>query len=198
MILQRLLFQPETSMTYYGGKELAAAFRTVRNNTIKIANDIPEDHYDFKAAPDVRSIRETLVHITLGTFFPRHVHMNKIADMKTIDIQALMATVLAEQAKPRTKAEIVELLETDAASFGSFLEGLSDDFLAETVTMMPGGQPAAKSRFELLLGTKEHEMHHRGQLMLMQRMIGIVPHLTRDFQERMARMQAAQAAPAAR
>ena len=46
----------------------------------------------------------------------------------------------------------------------------------------------------MLLGAKEHEMHHRGQLMLMERMIGIVPHLTRDFQERMARMQAAQAA----
>ena len=30
-------------------------------------------------------------------------------------------------------------------------------------------------------------MHHRGQLMLMQRMIGIVPHLTREAQERMAR-----------
>jgi uncharacterized damage-inducible protein DinB len=32
-------------------------------------------------------------------------------------------------------------------------------------------------------------MHHRGQLMLMQRMIGIVPHLTRAMQERMAQMQ---------
>ena len=29
-------------MTYYGGKELAAAFRTVRNNTIQIPEDIPE------------------------------------------------------------------------------------------------------------------------------------------------------------
>ena len=28
-------------MTYYGGKELAAAFRTVRNNTIQIAEEIP-------------------------------------------------------------------------------------------------------------------------------------------------------------
>ncbi len=37
------------SMTYYGGKELAAAFRTVRNNTIKIAEEIPEDKYDFQA-----------------------------------------------------------------------------------------------------------------------------------------------------
>ena len=39
-------------MTYYGGKELAASFRTVRNNTIKIAEEIPENKYDFRAAPD--------------------------------------------------------------------------------------------------------------------------------------------------
>jgi hypothetical protein len=31
--------------------------------------------------------------------------------------------------------------------------------------------------------------------MLMERMIGIVPHLTREFQARMARMQAAAEAP---
>ena len=46
--------------------------------------------------------------------------------------------------------------------------------------------PPAKTRFEMLLGTKEHEMHHRGQLMLIERMLGIVPHLTRQMQERMA------------
>ena len=31
----------------------------------------------------------------------------------------------------------------------------------------------------MLLGVKEHEMHHRGQLMLVQRLLGQVPHLTR-------------------
>ncbi len=45
----------------------------------------------------------------------------------------------------------------------------------------------------MLLGAKEHEMHHRGQLMIVQRMIGLVPHLTRQMQERMAQWQAAQA-----
>ena len=39
-------------MTYYGGKELADAFRTVRSNTIQIAEDIPEDKYGFRATPD--------------------------------------------------------------------------------------------------------------------------------------------------
>jgi uncharacterized damage-inducible protein DinB len=179
-------------MTYYGGKELAASFRTVRNNTIKIANDIPEDKYDFKAAPDVRSVRETLVHIALGTHFADHIHRNQIGDMSKVNFPEMMAGMNAEQAKPRTKAEIVELLQNAGDRFASFLEGLSEAFLAEPVTMMPGAQPASRSRFDLLLSAKEHEMHHRGQLMLVERMLGIVPHLTRDFQERMARMQAAQ------
>jgi uncharacterized damage-inducible protein DinB len=58
--------------------------------------------------------------------------------------------------------------------------------------MPPGMGPATKSRFEMLLGPKEHEMHHRGQLMTVQRMIGLVPHLTRKNQERMQAAMAAQ------
>ncbi len=50
--------------------------------------------------------------------------------------------------------------------------------------------PASKTRFEMLLGVKEHEMHHRAQLMLLGRMVGVVPHLTRQMQERMAAMMA--------
>ena len=40
--------------------------------------------------------------------------------------------------------------------------------------------------FEMLLRTKEHELHDRGQPVLIERMLGIVPHLTRHMQERMA------------
>ena len=54
---------------------------------------------------------------------------------------------------------------------------------------LPGMTPESKTRFEMLLGVKEHEMHHRAQLMLIERMLGITPHLTKQQQERMARMQ---------
>ncbi len=182
-------------MDYYGAKELAEAFRTVRNNTIKIANDIPEEKYDFKASADTRSIRETLVHIALSTTFPMQLHQNKLDNMQKLNFQQLRATLEIEQAKPRGKAEIVELLQTAGDGFAGYLEALDEAFLAERVTMMPGAQPPTKTRFEMLLGTKEHEMHHRGQLMLIERMLGIVPHLTREFQERLARLQAAQAQP---
>ena len=184
-------------MTYYGGKELAAAFRTVRANTIKIAEEIPENKYDFKPANDVRSIGQTLTHIALGPRFQREMQGNKVTDLKTVNFPELMQKLGAEEAKPRTKAEIVAFLKSEGDSFASFLEGLQESFLAERVNMMPGSEPAAKSRFEMLLSPKEHEMHHRAQLMTAQRMIGQVPHLTRDFQERMAaRAAAAQGQPA--
>ena len=83
--------------------------------------------------------------------------------------------------------------KAEGEKFASFLEGLQESFLGEQVTMPPGAAPASKSRFEMLLGAKEHEMHHRAQLMTIQRMIGQVPHLTRQMQERFAQMAAAAA-----
>jgi uncharacterized damage-inducible protein DinB len=183
-------------MTYYGGKELAAAFRTVRGNTLKIAEEIPENKYDFRPAPDCRSVGQTLVHIALGPGFAFHVHGNKINDLKQVNFAALMQQVSAEEAKPRTKAEIIAFLKAEGDRFASFVESLPESFLQETVSMPPGADAPTKTRFEMLLSPKEHEMHHRAQLMTMQRMIGQTPHLTRQMQERMAQMAAA-AQPAA-
>lgn len=152
-------------MTYYGGKELAASFRTVRGNTIKIAEEIPENKYYFRAAPDCRTIGKTLVHVTLGPSFQIHIQGNKITDLSKVNFQELMQKTGAEEARPRTKAEIVTLLKREGDKFASFLEGLSESYLAESVAMPPGGETASKTRFEMLLSPKEHEMHHRGQLM---------------------------------
>jgi uncharacterized damage-inducible protein DinB len=175
-------------MTYYGGKELAAAFRTVRDNTIKIAEEIPEDKYEFSPAPDCRNIGKTLAHIALGPGFALHVHGNKLTNLADLNFPAMMQQVIAEEGKPRTKAETIAFLKSEGDKFEQFLRSLPESFLAETVTLPPGAPQPAKTRFEMLLGTKEHEMHHRAQLMTMQRMIGQVPHLTRQMQERFAQM----------
>ena len=183
-------------MTYYGGKELADAFRTVRGNTIQIAEDIPEHLYGFKPAPDVSSVGETLKHIAVSTGFQSHIHGNKVTDLKTVNFMDIRAKFVAEEAKLQTKAEIITALKSNGDAFASYLESVPESVLAEQVTMPPGATPATKSRFEMLLSAKEHEMHHRGQLMTMERMNGIVPHVTRAAQERMARMTAAQTAKA--
>jgi uncharacterized damage-inducible protein DinB len=179
-------------MTYYGGKQLAAAFRTVRGNTIKVAEEIPESKYDFRPSPDTRSVQQMLAHIGVSTGFQYQLQSNKITDLKTVNFPEMIQRFSAEESKPRTKAETIAFLRSEGDKFAAFLESLSESFLAEQVAMPPGAEPATKSRFEMLLSPKEHEMHHRGQLMTIQRMIGVVPHLTRQMQERMAQAMAAQ------
>jgi uncharacterized damage-inducible protein DinB len=180
-------------MTYYGGREMAASYRTVRRNTLQIAQEIPESQYGYRAAPDCRTVGQTLAHIAIGPWFQLHVHQNRIDDLAKVNFPALIQQYGAEEAKPRTKAEILAMLESEGERFASYVESLDEGFLAERVAMPQGATPATKSRLEMLLSPKEHEMHHRGQLMLVERMIGLVPHLTRQYQERMAQTQAAAA-----
>ncbi len=179
-------------MTYYGGRELAAGFRTVRKNTLTIAEDIPEESYGFKVADTTRTVAQLLTHIAHGPRFQSYIHQNRIDDLTKVNFPQLAQQAAAEEAKPRTKAEIIALLTSEGEKFASYLESVSESLLAEQVAMPPGAAPATKSRFEMLLSPKEHEMHHRGQLMVVQRMLGMTPHLTRAMQERMA--QAAQRA----
>lgn len=185
-------------MNLYGGKELAAAFRTVRKNTIQVAQDIPENRYDFKPAQESRTVAQTLAHIACGTNFAQYLHGERVDDLAKLNFSEVMQKNAAEEAKLSTKAQIVAALQSNGEKFAKFLEGLSDSVLAESVAMPPGADPASKTRFEMLLSPKEHEMHHRGQLMVVQRMLGVVPHLTRQRQEMMARAMAGngqQAAP---
>ena len=182
-------------MAQYGAKELANAFRTVRGNTLQIAREIPEDKYDFVAAPGVRSVTQMLRHVAYIDLLHYDFHRDqKLTTLKGYDFGALMARVGTEEAKPLDKAGIVALLEQRGQAFAAWEESLSNDFLNETFTDPMGQNP--KSRLENLMGAKEHEMHHRGQLMLIQRLIGITPHLTRQREERARARAAASAATA--
>jgi len=176
-------------MIAYGGKELANAFRTVRKNTIQIAEEIPEEKYSFAPAPETKPVGKLLTHMAISTVIQEDLHKTKrLATLVGYDFFALRDRMVAEEGKARSKADIVELLRSSGERFAEWLESLTPEFLGEQVTQ-PDGM-TSKSRFELLLGSKEHEMHHRGQLMLIERQIGIVPHPTRRFNEMVAQRAA--------
>jgi uncharacterized damage-inducible protein DinB len=178
-------------MSSYGGKELGRQFRTVRQNTIQIAEDIPEEQYNHVPAPECRSVGQMLTHIAVAPQMWETVHgKDRAMTLVGVDFLALAQRARAEEAKPRTKAEILELLRNRGESFAAWLETLSPEILNEMTPTADG--KGAKSRFEQLLGAKEHEMHHRAQLMLIERQLGIVPHLTKQFNEQLAKMRAAQ------
>jgi uncharacterized damage-inducible protein DinB len=174
-------------MMYYGAKELGASSRTVRGNTILIAQDVPEDKYGFKPVPEYRSVAQLLAHIALASRFQYQLHaVDKRTSYEGLDFPSLMKQVMAEEAQSRTKAQIIDLLQKEGNKWAGWLDGVSDEFLGQRFSMPEGATPSYKSRFEMILSVKEHEMHHRGQLMLIERLIGIVPHLTREREARMA------------
>ena len=158
--------------------------RTVRKNTVLIAEDIPESGYGYRPTPESRSVAETLVHIAM---LGRSAHLlheeDRRPSLENFDFGQLASRSQAEEKRPRSKNEIIELLRTEGERAAAWLEGLPEDRFSEQVRQRGG---VSKSRFEMLLGTKEHEMHHRGQLMVIERLLGIVPHLTRDRQARAA------------
>jgi uncharacterized damage-inducible protein DinB len=170
-------------MTYYGGKELAEAFRTVRKNTIQVAEDIPEEKYSFRAAPDTMSAGEMLAHLAATPHWAQQLFfVEKKTTIAMEDFGRWMGELNAQSNALTSKAQIIEALKTNGEAFAKQLESVTEEQLAQSIAA-PNG---SKSAFEMLMGIKEHEMHHRAQLFLIERIVGIVPHLTRARQERMA------------
>ena len=98
-------------MTYYGAKHLADSFRTVRKNTLAIAEEIPEDKYGFKATPDVMSVGEMLAHLAVSPMWQIDVHSTK--KMDSVDFAFFAAHLQqskSEEQLLRTKAEIIRAL----------------------------------------------------------------------------------------
>ena len=173
-------------MTYYSNKDLARSFRTVRANTMELANDIPEEQYEFRATPETRTVAAVLKHVAAGSRWQLKFHGEQRPSVTMEDFGGYMREAADYEATLVTKADIVNALELNGEQFATWVDSIGESTLAEVVAFPPPIQPPTKSRFEMILGVKEHEMHHRGQLMVMQRLLGIVPHLTRAREARVA------------
>ena len=163
-------------MSLYSVQQLAASMRAVRHNTILIAGDIPEANYAFRATPETRSVAETLVHIAWLWTADRLMHEERRLDsLDGFDFPALLQSSAAEEQVARSKGEILERLRVEGERAAQWVEALSDAFMSERVGLPGGG---SVSRFEMILGTKEHELQHRAQLTVIERLLGIVPRFT--------------------
>jgi uncharacterized damage-inducible protein DinB len=175
-------------MTYYGANELARSFRTVRRNTLVTAEEIPEERYGFRPTPESRSVAETLVHIVVASQSSYRSHaVQKLATYVGVDFPALIKErhERETQLAAASKAQLLEELRASGELWGAYLDTVSEEALAQIIPFPAPAAPPAKSRLEMLLSAKEHEMHHRAQLMVYQRLLGLVPHLTRERQARM-------------
>jgi len=159
-------------LNYYGAKELAESFRTVRKNTITIAQELPEEKYSFRPAQTHALPVSCWCIFHWHTIFNYQVHgQEHRASLEGFDFPSLMQRLGVEERVQRSKDQTLEMLHSSGEKWAGWLEGLTESFLGERVEMRAGMTPSSKSRFEMILSVKEHEMHHRGQLMLIERMV---------------------------
>jgi uncharacterized damage-inducible protein DinB len=131
-------------------------WESIRTNVVRTAEIVPEDKYDFKPTPEVRSFRDQFVHIIEENYF-------------------FMGAVTGERQNPpanlRTKAEIVKALN-DSYDYGAkVLAGLNDRTALE---MVQRGQRQFP-RWSMALANIVDNMDHYGNLVVYMRLNGIVP-----------------------
>src|SRR5262249_7270269 len=125
--------------------------RTVRKNTILIAEDIPEKDYGYRPTPESRSVTETLIHIAFLSRADHLLHEEEhVSSLEGFNFGELIKKSEAEEKRPRSKSEIITLLRTEGDRWCKWMEGLPEKLLSEPVRQPGGG---SKTRFEMLLGT---------------------------------------------
>ncbi len=125
---------------------------------VAMAEDFPEDKYDFKPTPAQRTFAEQLLHVS--------------------------ATDTAQGQKPRypddpkrdglkTKAEIVAFVKKCVDDGAAVIKSKGDKGLTEWIT-----EPESKQQVQisdLAYGLTEHSGEHYGQLVVYYRVAGLVP-----------------------
>jgi hypothetical protein len=166
------------------------SFRTVRTNTIHIARDIPADQYGFRAAEVFPTVLELFRNIVSITEFMSTVALN--ADPISITPETRAAVRAAHTwTHPDTLIDPDTVAAALTASMQEITRRAQAAGSAHYATSVVAPDGIEKNRLWILNTAKEQEMVIRGQLLLIERMLGIVPHTTRLAQAREAERRAA-------
>lgn len=149
-------------------------WKDARNGLIEEVEKIPDDQMSFRATPDTRSIAELLQHI---------VETQKILVGETCrEDSNLFRQSFADHGKEyapgvrdvNDKQGLIELLRSSMEAAETAIQSLGDQWDAPANGL--DGRPTTKGGF--LTFACNHEMYHRGQLTVFERLLNIEPVLT--------------------
>ena len=119
-------------MNLYGQKQLIDSMRTVRKNTILIAEDIPEKDYSFRPTPDSRSVAETLMHIAYASQADRRLHgERRVSSLEGFNFGELIKQSETEEKRPQSKEKIISLLRAEGERWSDWVATIPETVLAE-------------------------------------------------------------------
>jgi len=120
---------------------------------IAMAEDFPEDKYDYKPAPESRTFAANILHASANGQKPRYPDDPKRDNLKT-------------------KAQIVVFVKQCVADGADTIKKKGDQGLNEAVD---DGSPHLDRLYDLAYGLIEHSGEHYGQLVVYYRANGLVP-----------------------
>ncbi len=128
---------------------------------IAIAEDLPEDKYDYKPNPDSRTFVAQLLHVAASMYYfsdPAQGQKPRYPDDPKRD-------------NLKTKAEVVAFVKKCVQDGADLIKAKGDAGMAGTVVL--GGRTYRLS--DLAYGLNEHSGEHYGQLVVYYRINGLVP-----------------------
>ena len=144
-------------------KVLLDTWNDVGRKLIAMAEDFPEDKYDFKPTPAQRTFADQLLHAAGANYFFINPAMGKPApkeeDPKRADYKA--------------KADIVAFVKKSFADGAAVIKSKGDKGMSDLLV-----DPFAHQQMRVLdmaYGFIEHSGEHYGQLVVYYRLAGLVP-----------------------
>lgn len=163
-------------------ERICEQWQDVRNGLIKEAELIPAEQMGFKPAPESRTVIELLHHIIetqrvlAGEMCRENTNFQR-------GFPALMAEFAGNAKEATTKESVLELLRSSLEETKAMVVSFGDANFEQTMTRFDGKQC---TKLEMLNFTVAHEMYHRGQLTVYERLLGIEPALTQFFRKMMS------------
>jgi uncharacterized damage-inducible protein DinB len=162
-----------------GVENIIASWKEVRSGLIDEAAQIPAEQFEFQAAPDMRSVAKLLQHVIQSQKF-------LIGEACRPDTN-LLRQPFADQIKHYApgvsdvngKDGLLNLLRASMDEAGAKLLAAADE-LRKMMTRFDGKE---MSKLAFVSFAIAHEMYHRGQLTVYERLLGIEPALTQRFRK---------------
>jgi len=142
-------------------KVVLDSWNEIGHKLVAMAEDFPEDKYDFKPTPAQRSFAEQLLHAAGANYFFTNPAMGK----------ELPAVEDPKRENYKTKADIVAFVKKSVADGAAAIQSRGEKGLNSTV---PYGHQQARV-LDIAYGLIEHSGEHYGQLVVYYRLSGLVP-----------------------
>jgi len=142
---------------------LLESWNDVGRKLIAMAEDFPEDKYDFKPAPAERSFAEQLLHAAGANYF----FTNPAMGLKP------PAGEDPKREQYKTKAEVVAFVKKSFADGAAAIQQKGDKGLNDLLVDPFANQQTRVS--DMAWGLLEHSGEHYGQLVVYYRVAGMVP-----------------------